>query len=150
MLCVLALLMVCAAVFAVTPASADAHGPLHDLHHSSPESWLAVALLALLGAGLAGRRRRSVAIVFFALLIGLLGLESAVHSVHHLSDPGAAAACAVFSVSHNVSGSLADVPDVGSPSSSIEPAPPPLAERIRARAVFSAHEGRAPPAVPSA
>jgi len=146
----LALLTVCSGVLAATPVYADPRAPLHDLHHASPESWLALALLALIGVGFAGRRRRSAAVACLALLIGVLGLESAVHSVHHLSDPAGAASCAVFSVSQNVSGTLADAPDVGSPSGSIESAPLPFAERIRALAVFAAHEGRAPPAALSA
>ena len=137
---------------AVAPAYADPHGSAHGLHHGSAVPWIALLLAALVGLGLAvgARGRRNSAIASLALLVGLFGLESAVHSVHHFSDPKAAASCAIFSASQHVSGACPASPDMGPPTRTAEPATLAGAARTRPLPPFSSHEGRAPPALLSA
>lgn len=136
---------------AAAPASADPHGAAHGLYHGPPEAWigLAVAFVIALGVAEGVRRRRDTAIVALALLVGLLGAESAFHSVHH-SDPEAAASCAIFTASQHVTDACADMPDPGPPTLTVECPPPDVVEPARPLAPFSSHEGRAPPARPSA
>jgi MYXO-CTERM domain-containing protein len=142
----------CLAILDVLPAYADAHGGLYGAHDDSPGAWIGLALVALfgLGLGLAARRRRSVGLAALAFFIGLLGIESAVHSVHHLSDPASAASCAVFTASQHTPAATAEASDLGAPTEASEPPAPTVTERIRPLPAFSCHEGRAPPALFSA
>ena len=92
--------------------------------------------------------RRSV-IVSLALLVAFFGVESAVHSVHHLSDPEGAASCALFLMSEDLQGACAATPDAGTAPDT--PAGVATVDRavLQPAHVFNAHEGRAPPLQPS-
>jgi len=136
------------AAVGAAPASADPREVTHALQHHASDvgALLVLALGVLIGLAFAIRRPRVVATVALALLVGLLGLESAVHSVHHVSDPDAAASCAVFAASQHVAGTGAEVLDLASPTPAGVPVALAGAERPRPLPAFSAHEGRAPPA----
>jgi len=111
---------------------------------------IAIALLALssIGLGPIRRRVRQAALVSLSLLVAVLALESAVHSVHHLSDAGAAAGCVVLSASPPVTGAGGG-PDVGAPALAASAAPVVEGEGIRPLQPFRPFAGRAPPAGPS-
>jgi len=135
---------------ALSPAqAADASG--HPAHHGFPAAWicLLVAGLACLGLGATAGRGRQAVVLSLGLLVGSFGLESAIHSVHHLSDPQAAATCAVFSASQHAPGTCAATPDAGAPTWTAQPSATFDAEPIRPLQAFHAHEGRAPPVLPS-
>jgi len=61
----------------------------------------AVVALAVCGS----RRRLALAL---ALLSAVVGVDAAVHSVHHLNDPGAAATCVLASGSTHAPAVLTD------------------------------------------
>jgi hypothetical protein len=94
----------------------------------------------------APRRGRQTTILALCLLFALFGLESAIHSVHHLSDPQSAASCALYSAFQHAPGAVAAAADAGAPTWAVEPATPPDIERVRPLQAFRPHEGRAPPA----
>jgi disulfide bond formation protein DsbB len=123
----------------------------HALHHPSLAVWISLVLLVLGGVCLAGatRRGRRAAMLALALVVALFGLESAVHSVHHLSDPQAAASCAVLSASQHAPGTCADIPDVGTPTWTAERSPAVGTEIIRPLQAFGPPDGRAPPTLPA-
>ena len=148
-----AMLLLVGLVLAAGPAAVYA-SPGGD--HGHPESSAnagAFLLLAVLGAGLAvfgARRTRATAIVTLALLVGIFGLESAVHSVHHASDPQSATSCPLFSASQHTQSGDVPTPATGIPTWTSEPS---LAFDLRPLvllAVASPHEGRAPPVLLSA
>ena len=146
-----ALLMLAISGLACSPAPATPDAVEHALHHDSSAVWISLAFLVLGGACLAGtaRRGRRAAILSLALLVALFGLESTIHSVHHLSDPLAAASCAVLSASQHAPGACASTPDAGTPTWTAEPLPAVGTEIIRPLQAFRPHEGRAPPALPA-
>ena len=146
------LLMLAVSGLACSPAQATPDAVEHALHHDSSAVWIGFAFLVLGGACLAGaaRRQRSARILALALLVALFGLESAIHSVHHLSDAQAAASCAVLSASQHVPGTCADTPDVGTPTWTAEPSPAVGTAIVRPLQAFRPHERRAPPALPAA
>ncbi len=134
----------------LSPAqAADASG--HPAHQGFPAAWicLLVAGLASLGFAGAGRCGRRAAVLVLGLLVGWFGLESAIHSVHHLSDPQAAATCVLFSASQHAPGTCAATPDAGAPTWTAQPSATFDAEPIRPLQAFRAHESRAPPVLPS-
>ena len=147
----LVLLMLAISGLTFSPAQATADGVDHALHHHSLALWISLAVLVLGGAGLVGaiRRVRRAATLALALLVALFGLESAVHSVHHLSDPQAAGSCAVLSASEHAPGTCADTADVGAPTWTAGPSLAVGTEIIRPLQAFGLHEGRAPPALPA-
>src|SRR6266511_2548547 len=101
------------------------HAHTHALAHGSPALWIGLGLLIVAGLLLAERRRawqRSV--LALALLVAVFGFESAVHSVHHLSDPQAADSCALLSGAKHVDTASPAVPDVGDPLWTAAPAVP--------------------------
>lgn len=118
--------------------------PAVDLRAASP---VAAPLPVLLAAAVvvvacASRRRTALALV---LLTAVVGVDAAVHSVHHLNDPGAAAACMLASSSTHAPAVLTDGAAVVA-----APAPAPDAHAdvapIRAAVRFSRPDrGRAPP-----
>lgn len=91
----------------------------------------------------------SAAILSLALLVGFFGLEAAIHSVHHLSDPGQAL-CPIFSASQHVVGVCDQVADAGAPTATLSAGLAVDAERTPPLPRFPCFEGRAPPVTPSA
>ena len=84
---------------------------------STPEAPLAVLLFLLTAVATAhglGRRRRTAALGL-VLVLGAFTFGTAVHAVHHLSDPGKAAECLVFSASQHVPGTLDKPRDLRTP-----------------------------------
>jgi len=112
---------------------------------------LVVGLGALVGAGalaaLARRSRGRTLAVGLVLVLGVFALESAVHSVHHLTDPEAQGTCPVLSGSQHLSwGDVEAIADSGAPLLCESSAPP---IRLAAAPHWSIHrpqQGRAPPA----
>lgn len=133
------------------PLMRAADPPGHSLHHGSATLWIYLPLLALASLCLAAahRRGRQAAILSLGLLVGLFGVEVAVHSVHHLSDPEAAASCALFSASQHAPGACAAGADAGAPTWTAQPAPALDAELVRPLPAFRSRESRAPPGLPS-
>jgi len=133
-----------------SPALAS-DGPDHLVHHGVFHGWLGFVLLAAAGLGLAvrGRSGRRAVLAGLALLVAVFGVETAVHSVHHLSDPQAAASCALFGAFHHAPGAGAALPDAGAPDRTGEPSRAIDREQSRPLQALRLHEGRAPPASPS-
>src|SRR5512132_509488 len=87
----------------LSPAYASADASSHSLTRDFSVIWSSAAALGF-AAGWryrARRRRRAVARLLLALLVALFGVETAVHSVHHLVDPQTAGSCAIFSASQH-------------------------------------------------
>jgi hypothetical protein len=81
---------------------------------STAEEPLAILLVVLMVAAAAhglGSRRRTV-VLGLVLILSTFTFGTAVHAVHHLSDPGKAAECLVFSASKHVSGALDEPSDL--------------------------------------
>jgi hypothetical protein len=90
---------------------------------------------------------RRVVPVGLALALGFFGLSAAVHSVHHVADPAAAAHCDIASAAAHADATgargaiLEDLPT----SPGRAPAPPP--EMVWTDApLLATNQGRAPPA----
>jgi hypothetical protein len=64
--------------------------------------WLVMGLALLFGATLAAPRRTLV--VILVLVLGLVTVESSVHSVHHLGDQQGAATCVIATATAQVPG----------------------------------------------
>jgi disulfide bond formation protein DsbB len=97
-------------------------------------------------------RRQSGRLAALALVfvLSVISIETAVHSVHHLSDPQSAASCQVFSGSQHVPGTVTVHADLWTPRLIIA-GPPALAPSTIPPDRFARpDEGRAPPASPSA
>jgi hypothetical protein len=91
-----------------------------------PEAPLTVILFVLMAVALAQavwRWRRTTALGL-VLVLGIFTFGIAVHSVHHLLEPGKAADCLVFSASQHVSGALAEACDVHEPGLAVTTASP--------------------------
>jgi len=139
---------------------ADAVGQAHDpsAHEASwslrvpPWSAFTVALLAFLGLGHGPLTRRAAraAITSLSLLVGVLGLESAVHSVHHLYDAGAAQDCLVLSATQNLAGTCDSPADVTFLAPVAHAMPVLDGSVLPPVRPFRSFIGRAPPAPPSA
>ncbi len=118
--------------------------------HLSRDAGLTVA-----GAGAAAaqrvapRRGRQTPVLAFCLLLALFGLESAIHSVHHLWDPQSAASCAFSSASQHAPGTAAVAADAGIHTWAAEAWPAPDPDRASPFQAARPHEGRAPPAFSS-
>jgi hypothetical protein len=126
------------------PAAADA--ALVGGAQPSGASPLALTLVLASALAAAFVQPRRTLVVVVAALLGVLAVESGVHSVHHLGDHEAAEGCAIASVSGQIHGAeqpgapdgacivsvstLASVPDVDRPG----------------RRPLRPDEGRAPPA----
>jgi hypothetical protein len=111
---------------------------------------IGAALLGAFGIGLLAGRRRDLAALVLAVLLGVGGLEAAIHSVHHLADPESGQSCRVLSATQHVTGTLAETAALCSPAQSVETltagGPPTV---LPSRSV-GPDAGRAPPAPPSA
>ena|SRR5690242_6677399 len=111
---------------------------------------LAAGLGALLGAGALGaltRRSPGRAVALgLVLVLGVFALESAVHSVHHLTDPEAQGACPVLSGSGHLSWGEVEVADTRGPLLCESTAPPLWLAAAPRWSIHRPHQGRAPPA----
>ncbi len=146
------MLLVALLVGGLIAAPVHADDPSGHSPDGSSEVAVGVLLLAAAGLGFAATRRRGrqVAILSLGLLVGLFGVESAIHSVHHFSDPQSAASCALFSASQHAHGAGSQTVATGIPTWTAQPSPTFDAEEIRPLQAFRSHEGRAPPVLPSA
>jgi fumarate reductase subunit D len=111
---------------------------------SSPWLPLVAAAIGLLVA-LRWPRRAVTAVVVLVLVV--FSYEQAIHSVHHLDDRKAAAACAVASASAQLSGTPVDSPAVADLLLPLLQLGPPDTAAKAALRPCSAHRGRAPPVV---
>ena len=149
------------------PAPVLAHGPaapVLDLHHhpihpsgvALPPAALLTGVLLVIGlallAGLVGWRRaaprargRAVALAL-SLLLTVFAVEAAVHSVHHLADPAAAADCSVLASSQHLAWGAADPVDTGRPPLDVAAAPLGRSEQAPRGPLHRPVQGRAPPA----
>jgi len=106
--------------------------------------WLTAVLTLILGLGIVAPRRTLV--VALVLVLGVLTVETGVHSVHHLADRQAAADCVVASATAHVHG----VTPVTAPDAVWVPTPIGLASLLVVDRPGSRPSrpdaGRAPPA----
>jgi len=105
---------------------------------------LATALVLLQPSG-----RRALAIGLVAIL-AVLGFETALHSVHHLDEPDAAASCSVLTASTQLSGVAAPVADLSVQEDISGPVLGLDRVWLLPFCAIRVPEGRAPPAPPSA
>jgi len=103
---------------------------------------LLAALAAGIGLGLRRPRRLAAGLV---ILLLMLAFEAGLHSVHHVSDPHQAAACAVGVATAHLAGQTVEVVTVDpiAAPSFHDARPAPLAPVTLHRP--APHEGRAPP-----
>lgn len=136
------------AALAVSPVHAATHPSSHLLPHGVSVLWNLLALLGVVTVALVrlGRRGRTVALLSLAFLVALFGFQTAVHSVHHLSDPHAAASCAIFAASQHVPGDCPETLLVAAPIWTAAPGPAIVSEPFHPLEAFGSPEGRAPPA----
>jgi hypothetical protein len=124
------------------------HAHTHALDHGSPALWIGLGLLLVAGLLFADRRRAWPRSVFgLALLVAVFGFESAVHSVHHLSDPTAADSCTFLSGSKHVDTASPALPDAGDPLWTATHAIPVDGNLEPPLRSVRTHEGRAPPSL---
>jgi hypothetical protein len=111
---------------------------------------LRLLLLAGVGLGLILARQRRLAAALLLVAVVGLGAETAVHSVHHLNNPEAAAKCTGWNVSQHVVGhSGPDAPRCPGPVRVPEDVTAePGRGHPRSEAAWLAL-GRAPPAIPT-
>lgn len=147
--CFLLFVTLLVAGLAITPAQADGSGHSHHESSTSPVALLLLGAVAL-GIASAGRWRRPAALVVLGLLVGSFGVESAVHSAHHFADPQGAASCALFAASQHDESAGAAAAVTVTVTRTIEQSPSREVAEIRPLHAFRAHEGRAPPVLPSA
>jgi len=132
------------------------HGPAAPLHAALSEAaasnpghsgWVPLTVLVLTGFGLAVLRRhaKEAATLALALAIALFAVEAAVHSVHHLSDPDAAARCLVLSASQHLEGTCLELPVVAVPAPTQHPVLVDDVPSIALSERFRSDAGRAPP-----
>ena len=134
------------------PAAAYASEAGDPAHHGSSGDAAALLLLgaASLVVAAATRRGRTTIALALALLVGVFGLEAAVHSVHHLADPQSAASCPLYAASQHTQSDISATPLSGAPTWTSAPAVALDLRPLVPLPAFSAHEGRAPPALRSA
>ncbi len=107
-------------------------------------------LPATLGLAEATGRRRKATALFLALALGVFGLETAIHSVHHLSDISPsqnAAQCPVLSASQHVVGALGETSEICAPTLASEAPASVGTESILPARFFGSDQGRAPPSL---
>jgi hypothetical protein len=103
-----------------------------------------LCLVAVLGLGVGMWRYRTAAAWCVVCCIGLFAFETAVHSVHHLSDTQQGADCQVFTVSQQVTGVPAEPCALWTPTLGQVCAPSNTAEAIPSY-FFHPTQERAPP-----
>jgi hypothetical protein len=138
-------------------APAQAMDASEHAHQGAPHpaerfpTLLPALLLAAAGFGVAAtcRRGREARALALALLVGWVGLESAVHSVHHFWDPQSAASCPLFLASQHADGAGTSPGITGTPTWAVQFSAVCHDPQIAPRPEFRSHEGRAPPASPS-
>lgn len=118
-----------------------------------PLPWvpLAFILSALMAGAIAqslrqGRRAASFALV---LVLTTFTFGTAVHSVHHLSEPKKATECLVFSASQHISGTLAEPGDLFVPMLMVTETFPGACEAPTFTLYFRPDQPRAPPLFPA-
>jgi hypothetical protein len=122
------------------------HAHTHALELGSPALWIGLGLVLVAGLVLADRRRAWHRSMFaLALLVAVFGFESAVHSVHHLSDPLAADSCTFLSGSKHADTASPAVPDTGGPLLTVASAAAIDADLAPPLRSVRTYEGRAPP-----
>ena len=137
---------------AAGPAHAGALASAHSPVGHAGAAWLvlaAVALGALAVLAVARCRPRMVALTLLTCLVAVLGVETSVHSVHHLFDPQTAAACAVLAGTQHVLSHSPEAPDVADPVWTVQPALAIAPDRLPLLHGGRPHGSRAPPS-PSA
>jgi hypothetical protein len=155
--------MACALVWigcvALGAGAAWAHEDDGDSDHSSIASTLAIAvsrpdvrgiaLALLVAAPMCCLTRRRATALSLALIALPLAFETGLHSIHHLSEPGQAADCAVATAAAHHSGTTVDdaSPDLAPIESPRLVVIAPRARIVSLRPL--SHEGRGPP-LPSA
>ncbi len=114
---------------------------------SSDWMWVALSIVPAMVAALRRLPPRGLALTV-ALVLAVFACESAIHAVHHLTDPRQAEGCPVFSASQHVTGLTASAtPDVPPPAAvSGRPAIHPVQRLSRA---LDGKQPRAPPACPA-
>ena len=95
------------------------------------------------------RQWRGMAIFGLVLVLGTFTFGTAVHSVHHLSEPQKAAECPVFSASQHVSGTLSAAGDLYAPFLATAAAFPDTCEVPTFTLCFQPAQPRAPPSSPT-
>lgn len=136
------------AALAVSPVHAASHPSSHLVPHGFSVLWIMLALLGVVPVALVrlSRRGSPATLLSLAFLVALFGFQTAVHSVHHLSDPHAAASCAIFAASQHVPGDCPEVLLVAAPIWTAAPGPAIVSEPFHPLEAFGSPEGRAPPA----
>ena len=130
----------------------------HAMDHLAPAAPTGVAAGAILLVGLAllagvgvqrlkgcASRRPTIACAL-ALAVGVVTLETAVHSVHHLGDPEAGATCPILSGSQHLSWAEPPAPGVDAPPLSRAPASLVGLDDVPRWQIYRSHPGRSPPA----
>ncbi len=92
-------------------------------------------------------REPKITALFLALALGVFALDTAIHSVHHLSEPQNAAQCPVLSASQHVVGALAETSEICAPTLASEAPPSVGTESILPARFFGSDQGRAPPSL---
>jgi hypothetical protein len=104
---------------------------------------LTFVLTLVLGLGIVAPRRALV--LALALVLGVLAVETGVHSVHHLADRQAAAECAVaWATAHVPGATQPTAPDATWVPTPLGAVPLPTVDRPGSRS-SRPDEGRAPP-----
>ena len=128
----------------------DAHGgATQTIDPSAGRVWWAglwlIAGVGLLGGATRPARRRTIALGL-SLALGVLALESAVHSVHHLTSPETAATCPVFSSTEHLGWGETPMVASNGPPPHVTPAPALASEDSEGALTHRPRPGRAPPA----
>jgi hypothetical protein len=89
---------------------------------------------------------RRVAVFALVIVVSSFTFATAVHSVHHLSEPQKAAECPVFSASQHVTGTLAEPSALFVPPIAITTTSAGACEAPAAIVCFQPAQPRAPPA----
>lgn len=168
------IVLVALAVFLTTPALAGPHGalagpfpapsgftsdltPTHGTSAQHPASdarnagfALAIVIAALLRLGRVIGRPGRLAAFALGFVLSAVSVETAVHSVHHMSDPRSAASCPVLSGSQHVPGALTAHADVWALRLIVARPLAVVPDTIPPDRFARPDEGRAPPASPSA